>query len=365
MAYATRAPGRLPQIDWSNPLTRGLVAAYVPGAGGQGQNIANVAATRDNLTGLSASVITQGPNGQGLASTAANMGALGTSSAALKNQTTAGFVLYDKTGASNAGNNDRLLTVDYQDDGGGFFVCYGLIWEGTTLNLSGNNSSGYQNPAGYAWTPTALRPNALGFNYGAASVSTIYVDGVGVASGTPAAGAIGYTATSRTILNKHTSTTDYTGMSALMAAIWNRTLTAGEHRALARNPWQIFKAPPSVASRSLLGGSSASTPIAFAGTAPATFGQTGALTAAQIVSGAAAATFAQTALFTAPLFWAGAAPTTFAATVTMTAPYLSPWTPVVGTTVRYGFPMFLMSNQGAVNLWTPQGASSGAWTPII
>jgi hypothetical protein len=301
MAYATRAPGTLPEIDWSNPLTRGLVSAYVPGAGGQGKNIVNLAAARDYLTGKSASVIAQSASGQGLASSAGNMGATCTASDALKVQSATGFVLFDKTGSPNAGNYPRPFAVAYDNVDGAPVMCYGFQWEGANLFLIGNYGP-QTNVASVAWAPTALRPNAVAFSYTASAPCYIYIDGAQAASGTPPAGAITYSSTSQVLLNIHQVVSgDYTGMSALVAAIWNRPLTAGEHRALARNPWQIFKAPPSVASRALLGGSSAAGAVAFSGTAATTFGQTGALTAALKFTGTATATFGQTgALTTTP-----------------------------------------------------------------
>jgi len=163
----TRQPISSAAIDWSNPITRGLKAAYLPGTG-DGKNVINLAGPYSNLTVPGGNGLAQGATGRGLKSTYENFGAKGNAATDLLGQAASGFIFLEGYGAPNGlGNNPRILAINWNAADTSPYIAYGMYWNGTNVYLAGNYSGNFSAAAFATWAPTEAKADALSFNYDA------------------------------------------------------------------------------------------------------------------------------------------------------------------------------------------------------
>ncbi|WP_198116925.1 hypothetical protein [Massilia rhizosphaerae] len=228
------------QIDWSNPLTQGLVFAYtcgneVQGWGEDGRNgIQYVQVSTGNPVGRAINTLS-GTGGQLLSSTSGYL--FGSPS-----QTSVKSGVYSLFSFGTGPSSGIQSALD-DDDGTNRRFQFRINAGKVEFNpfYSGGN--------GNVISPVALSATdlATGFAMGATVNGTAYAayqKGIKT-SGTPMPSTALTPNTSIMVGARKVGTTQCWLVGGLMlVAMWNRPLTDAEHASLADNPWQLFQASP-------------------------------------------------------------------------------------------------------------------------
>lgn len=235
-----RQPRGIPCVDWSHPLSVGLLGYWLP-IGGVLFDVTGRGAT---LPAVNAPTFGVGPNAIE-AVDAANAYWKREAPAYLR-PTAAVSVLWRGRIFGNGVRTDNpgLLTCFYTTTNSVPFLSYGLhrpAGSTTAIAMFWNNGSFQSLTSSAVITNGALHTFvgslALGGGSGAAQ---IYASGVSVASGTPSAGTIGY-GTAQLIVGAHISTTsNYVEAGFHVGAVWNRGLSAGEAARISAAPYSIL-----------------------------------------------------------------------------------------------------------------------------
>jgi putative salt-induced outer membrane protein YdiY len=227
----TTQPAQVPQIDWSNPLTRGLAFAFTHS---------------DLAVGFAQGDVTSYPyTSGGRVNTQAGTGGQCSSTAlytvpAAGGITSSNYSLFAVATATSASVIQSALDMD---NGGGSYRYFQFRIANGKADFIPFNTS--QAVTGQATAPVALTVAELsrGFTIGATASPTrtaVFQNGV-VTAATPSA----LSTPSNTLpmcvgARPSNAQTWSTGGLSLVAA-WNRTLTDAEMQSLADNPWQLFK----------------------------------------------------------------------------------------------------------------------------
>lgn len=235
----TQQPQGAVQIDWSNPLARGITFAQI---GNQTQDV--VFNGLPTLIGSNNSRIDQYGRGFNLA---------GSNAFAYPNQskyfpTTQVSVLSitrPATGqAANTSGNifGRATTANSQAWGLQFFVS-GFTTNGFTWNVRNSGGFSYSCTASLGDNYQYTRPFVVSGSAGTNQSGKLYVDGILKGTQVTPLNDTLYapgSAVGLAIGSADGSTASYNG-STFLNVVWNRTLTDSEHLQLGQNPWQLFK----------------------------------------------------------------------------------------------------------------------------
>lgn len=233
----TTQPQQNPQIDWSNPITAGLVFAYTmsneaQGWGEDGRTGVSYVKTSDTSVTYGRAINTlTGTAGQLLSSSSAYL--FGTPS-----QTSVKSGVYSLFAFGTGAATGIQSAID-DDDGTNRRFQFRINAGKVELNpfYSGGNGS--------VAAPAALSATdlATGFAMGAVVNGTSYAifqKGVKTAATMPSSAL-----TPNSIVNigarKTGSTQCWLVGGLMLVAMWNRPLADAEHASLADNPWQLFK----------------------------------------------------------------------------------------------------------------------------
>lgn len=231
-------PQQNPQIDWSNPITAGLVFAYTmsneaQGWGEDGRNGIPYVKTSDGTPFGKAVNTLMGTGGQLLSGAGYLFGAPAQTSIKSGVYSMFAFGTGPASGIQSALDDDDGTTRRFQ-----FRINAGKI----ELNpfYSGGN--------GNVISPVALSAADLvgGFAMGATVNGTAYAifqKGVKT-TGTPMASTALTPNTSISVGARKTGTQGWLSGGLQLVAMWNRALTDAEQSSLADNPWQLFKVQP-------------------------------------------------------------------------------------------------------------------------
>jgi hypothetical protein len=230
-------------IDYGNPLTSGLVAAYVFTDG----NAINLVSGSDTLTltgdaSLSASGL-EAPNSGSLTGAI-----LASPPSSFQSAAVTLFWRGQFHGDGTIGNNPPLVSMFHNDTNASPFISYGLNRRNPVqdalygLYSEGSNShnismsavidtgAGYDTPVSYILTRTS-------------GATGVYKNGTLIGADS-VSGAISYGATPALAINRHiTVTGDSANTNTELVFIWDRVLTSGEIADLTANP-RFFLASP-------------------------------------------------------------------------------------------------------------------------
>jgi hypothetical protein len=234
----TQQPQGAVQIDWSNPLARGITFAQI---GNQTQDV--VFNGRPTLIGSIDSRIDQYGRGLSLA---------GSNAFVYPNQskyfptTQVSVLSITRPATGQAANTSadifgRATTAVGQAWGLGFYVS-GFGTNGFALNIRNSGGFSYGASAGIGDNYQYTRPFVVSGSAGTNQSGKLYVDGVLKGTQTPLNDTL-YSpgsAVGLAVGSANASTANYNG-STFLNVVWNRTLTDSEHLQLAQNPWQLFK----------------------------------------------------------------------------------------------------------------------------
>lgn len=213
----TQQPQVPVEIDWSNPITRGLVTAYVAG-----KPVDAVRGSKFTNTSL------YGGIANGLAGYATSPSAYTRST----NDPVTVFVLGSFYSSTNW--NPKLYessTWSSSSVNAGIEV-FRDHSSPNHLKVGAYNNNNNTISAGFS--PTFGRVYATCFGYDGTNYY-LDVDGVGKASGALAAGVL-----NAGVAEIHGSSANGTA-PAILSLRWNRALNSGEQISLSANPWQIFR----------------------------------------------------------------------------------------------------------------------------
>jgi hypothetical protein len=205
--WTSQPPGPTP-IDWSNPVTRGIISVQ----DGRGY---------DHITGMG---------------TLANSGAVTTSVSRFGVDRSFGTNSLTFPLAPYSGTyNDSLLFIGSSEtiDWGNGNINNGLGFRAAGANHGFANDYQTTTGPGVLWSGIGL---AIGVSYGQFVVSDLWVNGnklTGLTRNAPAA-----------IPQNASVMTSEASQRGVLSVRWTRRLSANEIISLSANPWQIFKAPP-------------------------------------------------------------------------------------------------------------------------
>ena len=299
----TRQPSVPVSIDWSNPITQGLMFAVIPG---NRRNIVDGVA----LSGTFYTAPVLGVRKVGVVLTS---GSYQYPEPTTSVSPEAKFDLTLGT-AMVFGAQDSTQNADLS-----FSRSNGSSAAGWGIGLHGGGFNGAQSVFGsYSYTPpssgsSTLVPRLAIVVADGANAST-YLDGAKVDGPTAyTAPTYQYATGGRSVVFGNNPNTNPSNVRASVAAFWNRALCPAEIASLAVNPYQIFAPTPrkmwaaAAAAPSTLAGSSAvvassagalSTSTALAGTPTVLASSTGALTTAVTLAGSSAAQASSTGAIT-------------------------------------------------------------------
>jgi len=227
----TKQPLLATRINWANPITRGLVHASVPGVF-RGKS-PNLASTNFSTLYGSASPLTTS-RGVG-----ANISGVASSRVSYQSPVTSGnMTLFCVAKLTTTGAACFLGVFNF-----GNAVAVGnylSIEAGPVYGAVSTDSANWQIASGRA--PVAGETVAIAGSFTASGGRTIYINGV--------AGNTNATARNPSGLNEINEGCYYGGTGAgyvspltgsvVLSLVFNRVLSAAEHKSLTENPWQVF-----------------------------------------------------------------------------------------------------------------------------
>jgi len=232
----TSQPQQAPQIDWSNPITAGLVFAYTMGNeamgwGEDGRSVVPYQTSTGTVVGVPVNTNT------GTAVRTLSGGSVAYSVAL--NQLTAkagSYSLFAFATGSAAGAQSLL------DDDDGVARRFQLRMNANKAEYIPFYSGGNGSVA--AATAVNAYDIANGFAVGTSANGGSYaVYQKGIKASATLGGAALAPNQSISVGARKTNVQQYTNGGIQIVAMWNRPLTDAEHQSLADNPWQLFKGP--------------------------------------------------------------------------------------------------------------------------
>lgn len=246
----TRQPVGGARIDWNNPLTRSLIVASTP-TNGYNEIVSNL-----KPTAAVGSLLTVVSTGRGLAwlpgaqakagieyNTGKNSPFIRPSTAETWNDHTFLVIAAPRTNAIKSAINVRSASIDLSS------AFFNFNYDGASDGYSSGKLSMMDYFGGINWHAEAASAITGNMEVYAGSKEgnggRLYRNGVPltttVAGGTPNP----VTQTDTTIgighMGGYTGSGIYFDDPLVLALGWNRALSAAEHAALGRNPWQVFR----------------------------------------------------------------------------------------------------------------------------
>jgi hypothetical protein len=244
-----RLAAGIPRIDWTNPLTRGLVSCYLPG-----QGFFDICGVGPRLT--LTSTFSYGNSVEGLAfgSATAAAGAVGSVPPALQATTRLTFY-WRGVMASATLTNAEIMVLSYNNS---WTAPFGITLRANTSNLFlgwNNNGSFSSITLATTWATNVVTSVAFTLRTGGSAIG--YKNGVSLGSSSAGTGPITYAASPKLCFNNNPAFSGNSNCYALMGLVWNRDLSAREIQALDRDPYQFLIFPEDILSARLVGRSGA------------------------------------------------------------------------------------------------------------
>src|SRR6185369_94299 len=236
MAIALKNSARLQpqqgaQIDWANPITRGLAFCHVQGQNG---SVFGFTSGGNSVTAYNAATLTNTPLGRGV-QTSSFLYDTGT--------TPMTGTAYSLLMAGNCMSTSAIQNALDDDNDTGSPRCFQFRINASKAELITFDTS--NNP--YFATATAMSAGKLaaGFVMGASVAGNniaVFQNGAKTAN---TAGGTQRQPTGNTRVGGHKGAggSAWSSGGMVLAAGWSRTLSDSEQQALADNPWQLFKGP--------------------------------------------------------------------------------------------------------------------------
>jgi hypothetical protein len=234
-------PLRNSTIDWTHPMTQGLLGCWLPGLG-----VGDLCGNTPNFTYIGANTtIVYTPDGPGMGGTGTNQMYAVTTPAIVKvfkqgmTLFWRGNILLSPTGGSA---NFAGITYDNANTSPYLVIGVGANSSGVNWQWNWNQAGAFNGPSGGP-LPTGMHSTLMVVNYSNAQL-TFYLDGIQNAQTTQT----GTTAPSVTstseicISGLHADTTRNTDVLSNIVAYWNRTLSAQEALSLHLDPYQFIVA---------------------------------------------------------------------------------------------------------------------------
>ncbi len=249
--HTGRQLGRgVPKVNWTHPLARSLIAAYVPATAPSGRIINLVSPGSGDLTTRgTASYLKQTPEGLGLDCTVQNAGAWGP--APVQFQVAKNVSVFARglfAGNSQVNVPCLFIGVSYAPTITSPYIPYGVgsgpnapATTGSLLAAYEDNTSNFE-PIGGTIVPTAKTMVSAGASFVAGITNpNLYTNGVNnTAAGAAHPPAFTYSSPQINLgiwSPDATSSSRIAYMVITVAYIWNRLLTDGEQRYLDTNPY--------------------------------------------------------------------------------------------------------------------------------
>lgn len=228
----TRQPQTPVEIDWSNPITRGISIASIPGSGARNLANPNESFSPNFDSGI-------GGNGRAIVTSTTKSYSLPNSPNNRANEFTA-IVLCNAT--ATLGQFRTPFTKDWNSGSGPSYVAFAIEYNQNgagqnVLTAFTSTSANYSRTLNYT-IPDARTPHLSGILRTASSVSAIFNGNI-VATNTGIS-AVNYSGSGANDVWIN-STYNKGDFNVYLALYWSRALSNVEIKALSDNPWQIFK----------------------------------------------------------------------------------------------------------------------------
>lgn len=251
-AVMTRQPQSDPKIDWTNPITRGLIIAWVPTSADTVFNAVTGAVIGNWTTnsGEPSTPVVMGTGAAGRAIVSTHDYITPTSACPNVADATTGvsFLVYAQHSAYADGSSRYYFTRGQDGSGTGWSL--GISAVGTTKLWSVAAVTTSPSTAGYTATQpdtfTIDRPYVVAGRYRESADVTLFIDGKKSATTT----GVGKTLRSSTrgfYWGVGITSGSDTGLTAgafgkyYLSLVWNRALSDQEHISIGANPWQVFQ----------------------------------------------------------------------------------------------------------------------------
>ncbi len=234
-------------IDWSNPLSMNLQAAYVPGVS-MGKNIAGLGADLAFGSAPQAASRNISADGPGLKHSVANDRLIGTATTAMITNTDNWSIFWrgTNTAVSSVSDNTMLFGISYDNAGSApyYSYCFTKTFSTGLISIAINNGVG--NPADQLIVDGAAYGANVMMSIGAiinpqAKTRSGYLNGKLVVGPVAWAGnPTGFGTSPQIVIGDYPSFNRPTNTITNVAYIWNRALSDAEHAFLAQNPYSLL-----------------------------------------------------------------------------------------------------------------------------
>lgn len=244
----SRALLRQPQfpatIDWSNPITRGLVALYVPTSGVKNLVNSSDALAWKGATAAPADIATQA----GKAYTVASDAHLQLTTTAAMQITIGSLFWYgEMRTAGTIANSPYIWGLSHNNSDATPFDAINMCvpsGDATSVQFAWN-ATGVKQFIAATGKVTLNVATSWGFSV-QGGTQTAYKNGGNIGSAS-VAGTIQYGTSPQLCTGGHTvQASQDSGARTALGGLWNRVLTANEHAELAGDPWQLLRQPSSM-----------------------------------------------------------------------------------------------------------------------
>lgn len=239
-------PGGVPRINWSNPITAGMIACYVPSASG-GSVIPNLVGNGIDLRAESGARWANLAEGQGITSLASTSGAdcVGVPTS-LRPVSAMSCFWRGSLNGSTPGTNTPLMGITYANTDSSPYFVFAVCDGAATQNKLGNywNSSGVAANSAQIAPPAANKISSIVGTITLGGNSYLYVDGVLKDTTAASSGTFSYSGaetvsfgTYKGVLSRQANCT------GLIGVMWNRQISPAEAAYLNSNPYDFLIYP--------------------------------------------------------------------------------------------------------------------------
>lgn len=230
------------QIDWSNPITRGLAATFDMRFGAPVDILSRYTAGSGQFTRVTC-VLGIGQKKSGFTSDGSKtiLGANPTSAVVISAPPSSGTIKPFFSQRPSGGGVQYSFGANWNTAFGATAGTLGMLTNGSISLTSASVITGQLDVYGYSITST--------------TTGQLYVRGQPVPTTVTSSGYPSITSPEFNVLS-HLSTSSFNDTSTPYLCLWNRALSAVEHASLAANPWQLFRSPQRVLVAATGGGTS-------------------------------------------------------------------------------------------------------------
>jgi len=222
-------------VDWTHPLARGLIAAYLPS-----QGLRNLAGLGADLAFGSAANFRASAHGIVVPGTAANEGANSGALPSTMRPTSSASIFW--AGSVTAGTfNTTMLGLEHNNSNSNPWMSAVLFSAGAGTVTLGYNVSGSYSEIGGAYLDTSGAFATYAGTLEMGGAATVYFNGAQAASQAVGAGSIQYDATAEVDFCAFAADPSRTlNGVGVVGCIWSRALSASEVAALHFSPFSLF-----------------------------------------------------------------------------------------------------------------------------